>query len=95
MTIANAWLEARPAPASVQLTADELADVLRAVETAYEGAWHYSDIGAVPFGPQAAHEQQGLALAAAPLPAQIDMQRDHSYSRGARCTGCRRSPWAS
>jgi hypothetical protein len=51
MTIANAWLETRPATAPVHLTADELADVLRALETAYEGAFFYSDIGAVPYGP--------------------------------------------
>lgn len=49
MTIAGEWLEARPAP--VHLTAEELADALRALESAYEGAWHYSDIGVVPFGP--------------------------------------------
>lgn len=44
--------ESTPAPAAeVAMSRDELRSVLAAVEVAYEGAWHYSDIGRIPFGP--------------------------------------------
>ena len=47
----------RPQPSTttdgreVVMSRDDLRSVLVAVETAYEGAWQYSDIGRIPFGP--------------------------------------------
>lgn len=36
---------------SVHVSDDELASILRAVETAYEAACHLSDVGRIHFGP--------------------------------------------
>jgi hypothetical protein len=35
----------------IVMSRDELRSVLVAVDTAYEGARHHSDIGRIPFGP--------------------------------------------
>jgi hypothetical protein len=49
-TIAGSWITPWPS-FRPSLTPEELADLLVALEVAYEGAWHLADVGLVDIGP--------------------------------------------